>query len=167
MGFPCPSALFEGQKTHTGLSSTLLQFLLFLLSGNLAEVLVLLVGLAFKDEQGRSVYPLSPVAALFINTISAGPRAYYSLLLILSALDTSHLTDLGPPTLSLPANSRSRPRPRADCKGRHDQRPGRFQDDLHLLVVRRPRGLRSRHGWPHARHLSHTRLRHSSQRRTG
>ena len=47
----------------------------YLLSGNLAEVIVLLIGLAFKDDNGQSVFPLSPVAALWINTLAAGPPA--------------------------------------------------------------------------------------------
>lgn len=46
-----------------------------MLSGNVAEVVVLLVGLAFKDRNGQSVFPLSPVAALWINTLAAGPPA--------------------------------------------------------------------------------------------
>lgn len=55
-------------KKGRGVLMNLSKFLLFLLSGNLAEVLVLLIGLAFKDQLDRSVYPLSPVAALWINT---------------------------------------------------------------------------------------------------
>ncbi|TYJ53053.1 potassium/sodium efflux P-type ATPase, fungal-type [Cryptococcus floricola] len=47
----------------------------YLLSGNLAEIIVLLIGLAFKDQNGQSVFPLSPVAALWINTLAAGPPA--------------------------------------------------------------------------------------------
>jgi Na+-exporting ATPase len=47
----------------------------YLLSGNVAEIIVLLIGLAFKDENGQSVFPLSPVAALWINTLAAGPPA--------------------------------------------------------------------------------------------
>lgn len=35
----------------------------------------LVIGLAFQDSTGNAVYPLSPVAALFINTIAAGPPA--------------------------------------------------------------------------------------------
>lgn len=47
----------------------------YLLSGNLAEIVVLLIGLAFKDRNGQSVFPLSPVGALWINTLAAGPPA--------------------------------------------------------------------------------------------
>jgi magnesium-transporting ATPase (P-type) len=45
------------------------------LSGNLAEIIVLLIGLAFQDENSQAVFPLSPVAALWINTLAAGPPA--------------------------------------------------------------------------------------------
>lgn len=38
----------------------------YLLSGNLAEIIVLLIGLAFKDDAGQAVFPLSPVAALWM-----------------------------------------------------------------------------------------------------
>ena len=71
----------------------LAKFLLYLLSGNVAEVVVLLIvrplrgearltsqGLAFRELPGTtgirlSVFPLSPVAALWINTLAAGPPA--------------------------------------------------------------------------------------------
>jgi magnesium-transporting ATPase (P-type) len=33
------------------------------------------IGLAFRDETDESTFPLSPVAALLINTIAAGPPA--------------------------------------------------------------------------------------------
>jgi len=49
--------------------------LLYLLSGNVGELVVLLIGLAFRDEDNHSVFPLSPVAALWINTLTAGPPA--------------------------------------------------------------------------------------------
>ena len=73
---------------------------MYLLSGNLAEIVVLLIGLSFKDQNGVSTFPLSPVAgeffvrniatmtfpkvlfntyfhclALWINTLAAGPPA--------------------------------------------------------------------------------------------
>ncbi|KAL7410384.1 hypothetical protein BDY24DRAFT_400352 [Mrakia frigida] len=62
-------------KKGRGVLMNLQKFLLFLLTGNIAEVLVLVIGLAFKDGDGYSVYPLNPVTALFINTIAAGPPA--------------------------------------------------------------------------------------------
>ncbi|WVO20606.1 potassium/sodium efflux P-type ATPase, fungal-type [Cryptococcus decagattii] len=64
-------AIRKGRSVFKNLS----KFLLYLLSGNLAEIIVLLIGLAFKDENGQAVFPLSPVAALWINTLAAGPPA--------------------------------------------------------------------------------------------
>ncbi|BEJ14512.1 hypothetical protein CspHIS471_0402790 [Cutaneotrichosporon sp. HIS471] len=67
----CIRAIRKGRSVFKNLT----KFLLYLLSGNVAEIIVLLIGLAFKDEQNRSVFPLSPVAALWINTLAAGPPA--------------------------------------------------------------------------------------------
>ncbi|ORY35588.1 putative calcium-transporting ATPase 3 [Naematelia encephala] len=64
-------AIRKGRSVFKNLS----KFLLYLLSGNLAEIIVLMIGLAFKDDNGQAVFPLSPVAALWINTLSAGPPA--------------------------------------------------------------------------------------------
>jgi len=64
-------AIRKGRSVFRNLS----KFLLYLLSGNLAEIIVLMIGLAFKDSNGQSVFPLSPVAALWINTLAAGPPA--------------------------------------------------------------------------------------------
>lgn len=49
--------------------------MLYLLSGNLAEVLVMMIGLSFIDTNGESTFPISPVGALWINTLAAGPPA--------------------------------------------------------------------------------------------
>ena len=38
----------------------------YLLSGNLAEIIVLMIGLAFQDDNSQAVFPLSPVAALWM-----------------------------------------------------------------------------------------------------
>lgn len=64
-------AISKGRNVFSNLS----KFLLYLLSGNVGQLTVMLFGLAFKDENGYSVFPLSPVAALWINTLTAGPPA--------------------------------------------------------------------------------------------
>lgn len=64
-------AISKGRNVFMNLS----KFLLYLLSGNVGQLTVMLIGLAFKDENGYSVFPLSPVAALWINTLTAGPPA--------------------------------------------------------------------------------------------
>jgi potassium/sodium efflux P-type ATPase len=65
------AAIHKGRAVFKNLS----KFLLYLLSGNVGELVVLLVGLAFRDENNNAVFPLSPVAALWINTLTAGPPA--------------------------------------------------------------------------------------------
>lgn len=64
-------AIRKGRSVFSNLS----KFLLYLLSCNVGEVLLLVIGLAFQDKNGESTFPLSPVAALWINTLSAGPPA--------------------------------------------------------------------------------------------
>jgi Na+-exporting ATPase len=41
-----------------------------LLAGNIMQALVLLVGLAFKDVNGLSVFPLAPIEILWIIMIT-------------------------------------------------------------------------------------------------
>ena len=69
------STIITAIRKGRGIFQNLSKFLLFLLSGNLAEVLVMMIGLAFIDNNGESTFPLSPVAALWINTLAAGPPA--------------------------------------------------------------------------------------------
>jgi P-type Na+/K+ transporter len=56
-----------------------MKFILYLMSSNCAEVIVLVAGLGFLDSTGQSVYPLSPVQVLWENLItSAFPAFAYS-----------------------------------------------------------------------------------------
>lgn len=50
---------------------TVPQFLLHLLISNIAQVVLLLIGLAFQDRNGVSAFPLSPLEILFANLISS------------------------------------------------------------------------------------------------
>lgn len=47
------------------------QFLLHLLISNIAQVILLLVGLCFKDASGGSVFPLSPIEILWANLVTS------------------------------------------------------------------------------------------------
>jgi len=47
------------------------QFLLHLLVSNIAQVILLLIGLAFKDADGVSVFPLSPLEILWANLVTS------------------------------------------------------------------------------------------------
>ncbi|KAJ9104970.1 hypothetical protein QFC19_003767 [Naganishia cerealis] len=58
-----------------GIFFNLSKFMLYLMSGNIAQIVLMLIGLAFIDEQGISTFPISPVAILWINTLCAGPPA--------------------------------------------------------------------------------------------
>jgi Na+-exporting ATPase len=69
------STIIEAIRKGRGIYFNLQKFLLYLLSGNLAEVLVMMIGLAFIDQNGESTFPISPVGALWINTLAAGPPA--------------------------------------------------------------------------------------------
>jgi P-type Na+/K+ transporter len=47
------------------------KFVLHLLCSNVGEVIVLIIGLAFRDEGGISVFPLAPLQILWINMITS------------------------------------------------------------------------------------------------
>lgn len=69
------STIIEAVRKGRGIFFNLQKFMLYLLSGNLAEVLVMMIGLSFIDQNGESTFPISPVGALWINTLAAGPPA--------------------------------------------------------------------------------------------
>ncbi|KAK9347455.1 hypothetical protein V1522DRAFT_420258 [Lipomyces starkeyi] len=70
------SAIEEGRRMFENIQ----KFILHLLVANVAEVLLLVVGLAFKDDDGLSVFPLAPLQILWINMItSPGPAFGLSL----------------------------------------------------------------------------------------
>jgi P-type Na+/K+ transporter len=60
------AAIAEGRR----LFENQVKFILYLMSSNCAEVIVLVIGLAFRDKLGRFVYPLSPVQILWENLIT-------------------------------------------------------------------------------------------------
>eukprot|EP00742_Colponemidia_sp_Colp-10_P014910 GILJ01016985.1.p1 GENE.GILJ01016985.1~~GILJ01016985.1.p1 ORF type:complete len:1098 (-),score=124.86 GILJ01016985.1:216-3509(-) len=51
------------------------KYLVHLLSANVAQILMLTIGLAFRDGEHRSVFPMSPLQVLFVNLISISPQA--------------------------------------------------------------------------------------------
>ncbi|KAK9386497.1 hypothetical protein V1515DRAFT_639667 [Lipomyces mesembrius] len=66
------SAIEEGRR----MSEKIQKFILHLLVANVAEVLLLVVGLAFKDDNGISVFPLAPLQILWINMITSPGLAF-------------------------------------------------------------------------------------------
>ena len=65
-------AVEEGRRIF----DNLVKFMLHLMSSNCAEVIVLVMGLAFMDSSGRPVYPLSPVQILWENLITSAFPAF-------------------------------------------------------------------------------------------
>ncbi|KAI1388099.1 potassium/sodium eff [Hypoxylon trugodes] len=61
------TAVEEGRRLFDNIQ----KFLLHLLVSNIAQVILLLIGLAFKDEAGKSVFPLSPIEILWANLITS------------------------------------------------------------------------------------------------
>lgn len=58
-------AVREGRRLFLNIQ----RFILHLLTTNVAEVLLLIVGLCFIDDDGVSVFPLSPIAVLWVNMV--------------------------------------------------------------------------------------------------
>lgn len=61
------NAVEEGRR----MTDNIQRFVLHLLAGNVSQVLFLLIGLAFKDHDGFSVFPMSPVEVLWIIMITS------------------------------------------------------------------------------------------------
>ncbi|KAI1637773.1 potassium/sodium efflux P-type ATPase [Biscogniauxia mediterranea] len=61
------TAVREGRRLFDNIQ----KFLLHLLVSNVAQVLLLLIGLSFRDVTGSSVFPLSPIEILWANLITS------------------------------------------------------------------------------------------------
>ncbi|KAL3233785.1 Sodium/potassium exporting P-type ATPase 2 [Nakaseomyces bracarensis] len=61
------NAVEEGRR----MSDNIQKFVLQLLAENVAQALYLIVGLAFQDEEGKSVFPLSPVEVLWVIVVTS------------------------------------------------------------------------------------------------
>ncbi|KAF9546390.1 Na+ ATPase [Mortierella hygrophila] len=64
-------AVAEGRRMFANIQ----KFVQHLMSANVAEIVVLIIGLAFKDEDGNAVFPMSAVEILFLNMITSSPPA--------------------------------------------------------------------------------------------
>lgn len=65
------SAVAEGRRLFLNIQ----RFTLHLLSTNVALVVILVAGLGFQDKDKSSVFPLSPLAILWVNMITGTPPA--------------------------------------------------------------------------------------------
>ncbi|KAI0912659.1 hypothetical protein F4823DRAFT_559784 [Ustulina deusta] len=61
------TAVEEGRRLFDNIQ----KFILHLLISNISQVLLLLIGLAFKDKENQSVFPLSPIEILWANLITS------------------------------------------------------------------------------------------------
>ncbi|KAJ2742928.1 hypothetical protein GGI20_004129 [Coemansia sp. BCRC 34301] len=64
-------AIREGRRIFNNIQ----RFCCVLVGGNVAELICLLLGLAFRDKLGETVFPLSPVAILVNNLLTGTPPA--------------------------------------------------------------------------------------------
>ncbi|KGQ01513.1 potassium/sodium efflux P-type ATPase, fungal-type [Paracoccidioides lutzii Pb01] len=60
-------AVEEGRRLFDNIQ----KFLMHLLISNIAQVILLLLALAFKDADGNSVFPLAPIEILWVNLITS------------------------------------------------------------------------------------------------
>ncbi|KAI1421144.1 hypothetical protein F5Y12DRAFT_58859 [Xylaria sp. FL1777] len=61
------TAVEEGRRLFDNIQ----KFILHLLISNISQVLLLLIGLAFKDNDSQSIFPLSPIEILWANLITS------------------------------------------------------------------------------------------------
>lgn len=66
------SAIREGRRMFDNIQ----KFVLHLLTSNVGEVILLIVGLAFMDESGASVFPISPLQIIWINMATSSFPAF-------------------------------------------------------------------------------------------
>ncbi|KAG0309707.1 Na+ ATPase [Dissophora globulifera] len=64
-------AIAEGRRIFANIQ----KFVQHLMAANVAEIVVLVVGLAFKDNDGNAVFPMSAVEILFLNMVTSSPPA--------------------------------------------------------------------------------------------
>ncbi|KAJ1978181.1 hypothetical protein H4R35_002004 [Dimargaris xerosporica] len=64
-------AIAEGRRIFSNIQ----KFIVHMVSANVAEVVPLLIGLAFIDNSGTSVFPMAPVQILFNNLLTSSPPA--------------------------------------------------------------------------------------------
>ena len=66
------NAIEEGRRMFDNIQ----KFVLHLLASNIGEVVLLIVGLGFRDSNGFSVFPLSPLQILWINMLTSSFPAF-------------------------------------------------------------------------------------------
>ncbi|KAF8929636.1 Na+ ATPase [Haplosporangium bisporale] len=64
-------AVAEGRRMFANIQ----KFVQHLMSANVAEIVILVVGLAIKDKNGHALFPMSAVEILLLNMITSAPPA--------------------------------------------------------------------------------------------
>ncbi|KAI9470000.1 MAG: potassium/sodium efflux P-type ATPase [Benjaminiella poitrasii] len=64
-------AIEEGRRVFGNIA----RFVVHMVSGNVSELVPLLIGLVFIDASGHSVFPMSPIQILFNNILTSSPPA--------------------------------------------------------------------------------------------
>lgn len=64
-------AIEEGRRVFANIS----RFVVHMVSGNVAEVVPLILGLGFFDDSGKSVFLMTPIQILFNNILTSSPPA--------------------------------------------------------------------------------------------
>ncbi|KAJ3350449.1 hypothetical protein GGF32_004847 [Allomyces javanicus] len=64
-------AIAQGRRIFANVQ----KFTLHLLSGNVSEVVALIIGLVFADGNGSPIFPMSPIQILWINLVTSSPIA--------------------------------------------------------------------------------------------
>ncbi|CAG8652002.1 5611_t:CDS:2 [Funneliformis mosseae] len=64
-------AISEGRRIFSNIQ----KFILHLLSGNVSEIVSLIIGLSFLDNAGVAINPMSPLQILFLNMVTSSPPA--------------------------------------------------------------------------------------------
>ncbi|KAL0094819.1 hypothetical protein F4703DRAFT_1820824 [Phycomyces blakesleeanus] len=64
-------AIEEGRRVFSNIS----RFVVHMVSGNVAELTPLILGLAFRDLSGDPVFPMTPIQILFNNILTSSPPA--------------------------------------------------------------------------------------------
>eukprot|EP01012_Entosiphon_sulcatum_P010958 TRINITY_DN1655_c0_g1_i1.p1 TRINITY_DN1655_c0_g1~~TRINITY_DN1655_c0_g1_i1.p1 ORF type:complete len:1032 (-),score=156.60 TRINITY_DN1655_c0_g1_i1:280-3375(-) len=65
------TAICQGRRIFSNIQ----KFLVHLLSSNVADVIVLVIGLAFRDSEGNALFPMSPIEILWLNMATSSPPA--------------------------------------------------------------------------------------------
>uniref|UniRef100_A0A7S3GD75 Sodium/potassium exporting P-type ATPase 1 n=1 Tax=Palpitomonas bilix TaxID=652834 RepID=A0A7S3GD75_9EUKA len=69
------STIVKAIKEGRRISDNIQKFIVHLLTGNVAQVIALIVGLSMRDRYNEAVFPMSPLQILWLNMITISPPA--------------------------------------------------------------------------------------------